>query len=200
VLAPDATIRQAKNAASALLDGKRKRPQGGGRSGDDEDEDEDAVEKRPRSFASAEQGAGAKGRLPVKGQDGVLRAPTRELEKPELAPAAVAAAAPEAADGEDEEIFDDSDDDDADEAADEAAADGDGEDDEEDGELPWEREDAGAVPRTAAQVAAHREECKVALASLATNLLEDPETKACVGRASGVALQPANLLMLKENS
>jgi len=176
VLAPDATIRQAKNAASALLDGKRKRPQGAGRGGDDEDDDEEAVEKRPRSFASAEHGAGAKGRLPVKGQDGVLRAPMRELEKPELAPAAAAAAAPEAADGDDEEIFDDSDD----EAGDEAAVDGDGEEgDEEDAELPWDREVAGAAPRTAAQLAAHREECKVALASVATDLLEDPETKAC---------------------
>ena len=166
------SVKQAKDAANATMHGIRKRPapaaaaskQGGAPAEEDDEDGQD----RPRSFATAREGTdGARSaRLPVKGKDGVLRAPVRALERPEAAaPRAVAAA-----------------DNDDDAAGDGGEAGEEGEDDEDDQgaavDAPWQS--TGPAEKTsgaAASSAARRGACKVQLASLATEILEDPEAK-----------------------
>ena len=158
------SLKQAKEAADATVHGQRKRP---GQSEPAPAEDDDEVLDRPRSFAVAAGAQPRESRLPVKGKDGVLRPPTRQLERPEAAgPAPPVAADEDSVSGDEEDGAD----------VEDAPADG----RDEAGQAPWIPEGEPTAP--AVSPAAHREACKVQLAALATEILEDPETKVGIRR------------------
>jgi hypothetical protein len=181
VVARGATIKQAKDAAGAVAGDRRRAPAAAATEaparkrqraqGGDDDEAGGDDNDRPRAFAGA-GGAAGTARLPIKGRDGVVRQPERALEPPEV----VRATPPTQ--------HDDNDNDNNDHGEGEAQ-----EDDEDEAErgsgrvAPWASEVGTAAVSAAGartvSVAAHRERSKVLLATLATDILEDPEGKVC---------------------